>query len=87
MVTSSEADSPTTVPRPVNGVPAATTDRARAVIAFHIPTSEGFCGGCLAQWARLAPANCESVLWARDVLALSALDSSALQAEPSDDEP
>jgi hypothetical protein len=38
--------------------------QAQAVVALHVATTDGFCGGCLEQWARLAPARCEQSIWA-----------------------
>lgn len=46
-------------------------DRAHAVVAVHIPTTAGFCYGCLDQWSRLAPWECEPLKWAKDAIRAS----------------
>jgi hypothetical protein len=41
---------------------------ARTTLAGHVANDEGFCAGCLDQWARLTPHPCPQARWAAAVI-------------------
>ena len=41
---------------------------ARAILASHTAEDDGFCAGCLAQWARLTRHPCPQAQWAAEVI-------------------
>jgi hypothetical protein len=41
---------------------------ARAILASHTANDDGFCDGCLGQWARLVPHPCQQARWAAAVI-------------------
>jgi len=40
---------------------------AAEVVQQHLPDAEGWCGGCLRLWGRLAPDPCTQVRWAATI--------------------
>jgi hypothetical protein len=42
---------------------------AAEVLRQHAPDADGWCGGCLTLWGRLAPHPCETAKWAAAVRA------------------